>query len=103
MRHHRRHPVELRPSAATMTQIVDQVNRALVFAHRRFPSLPIMLIGHSAGGHLVVGAWQMMPSIQLSSSIRPQEMVAATDLAAQYGATGIQASIQCELHVTSIK
>ena len=42
--------------AASMTTIVDQVCRAVLFVHTRFPTMPIALAGHSAGGHLAVSA-----------------------------------------------
>ncbi len=35
-----------------MTTIVDQVERAIVFIHKRYPAHDVYLLGHSAGGHL---------------------------------------------------
>ena len=38
----------------TLSVMVGQCERAIAHLHRRYPTLPIAVVGHSAGGHLAV-------------------------------------------------
>jgi len=43
---------------------LDDVRRAVQFARRRFPALPAVVLGHSAGGHLALCIAAEMPELR---------------------------------------
>lgn len=49
-----------------MAGMVNQCERAVAFLHQRFPTLPLIVIGHSAGGHLAVRLRPLKIKVSLS-------------------------------------